>query len=81
MVRQTLRKDIKMLQALAVAEKKIIASEYHLTMRGLDSWLHRIRERRKDNRWYENNLLAIERRNPRMRKILLSAKLPEEEEW
>jgi len=80
MVRQTLERDIDMLEKLAVTEKKAIANEYHLTLRGLDSWLHRIRERRREFQWYINKILAIERRNPRLRKILLSAKMEKEEE-
>ena len=69
-----------MLQKLSEMEKKMVAEEYGLTLRGIDSWLHRIRERRREFQWYLNSLLAIERRNPRMKKILLSAKLEEDEE-
>jgi len=69
-----------MLRDLAVMEKKMVAEKYGLTLRGLDSWLHRIRERRREYTWYLNNILNIEKRNPRMKKILLSAKLEEEEE-
>jgi len=74
MVRKCLKRDIEMLQKLLVKEKKIVAQEYGLTLRGIDSWLHRIRERRREFQWYLNNLYAIEKRDPRMKKILLSAK-------
>jgi len=80
MIRKTLRRDIEMLQKLLIKEKKIVAEEYGLSLRGLDSWLHRIRERRRQFQWYLNKILAIEKRNPRMKKILLSAKLERYEE-
>jgi len=70
-----------MLKLLAIQSKKIVAEHYGLTVQGLDSWLHRIRERRRQFRWYLNKILSVERRDPRMKKILLSAKLEEEEEY
>lgn len=62
-----------MLELLAVSSKKHVAQHYGLSMDGLDSWLTRIRAWRKDYQWFLNKLLNIERGNPRLRKILLSA--------
>lgn len=77
MTRKTLARDIEMIQLLAVKEKGIVAGQYKLTLRGLDSWLHRIRERRREFQWYINNILNIEKRNARLKKILLSSKIPD----
>jgi hypothetical protein len=77
MVRETLARDIEMLQFLAVQEKGLVAAHYKLTLRGLDSWLHRIRERRRDFQWWINNILSLEKRNARLKKILLSSKIPD----
>ena len=68
-----------MLEQLALRSKSEVANEWHLTLRGLDSWLHRIRQRRKESMWYMDRILRIERRSSRMQKILLSAELVEEE--
>lgn len=73
-MRDTLAKDLEMLKTLAVTEKKAVALKYHLTVSGLNSWLHRIRERRREAREYINTILSIETRNPRLKKILLSAR-------
>lgn len=78
-MRKTLDRDLEMLKQLATTHKQQIATDYGLTLRGLDSWIFRIRERRREYRQYLNSLLAIERRNPRMRKMLLSTKLEKEE--
>jgi len=80
MVRKTLKRDMEMLELLAVTDKKIVAETFELTLRGLDSWLHRIRERRREFRWYLNKMLGLEKRNARMRKILLSGKLKIEDQ-
>lgn len=77
MPRKTLSRDIEMLMSLGVKEKGLVAQHYKMTLRGLDSWLHRIRERRREFQWYLNNMLNIEKRNARMKKILLSAKIPD----
>ena len=77
MPRKTLSRDIEMLMLLGVKEKGLVAQHYKITLRGLDSWLHRIRERRREFQWYINNMLNIEKRNARMKKILLSAKIPD----
>ena len=75
MVRKTLSHDIEMLKLLAVLEKKAVAQKYELTPNGLDAWLTRIRRRRIDARWYENSILNLEKRDSRMRKILLSDRI------
>lgn len=74
MVRKALLRDIKMVEALTTASKPLVAQRFNLTLRGLDSWLYRIRERRREFRWYENNLLSLEKRNPRIKKALMSVK-------
>jgi len=81
MARQTLEKDIEMLEKLVSKPKKQVAEEYKLTDKGLDSWLHRIRVRRKEGRWYENKILSIIKRNSRLKKILLSAQYEEDEDY
>ena len=78
MVWATHKRDMEMLKLLSSQEKKTVAQQYNLTLRGLDSWLHRIRERRREYQWYNNNILNFEKRRMRMKKILLSAKLPEQ---
>lgn len=77
MARRTLKHDIEMLELLGVQEKGLVATKFKLTIRGLDSWLHRIRERRRDCQWYINNILNLEKRNARLKKILLSSKIPD----
>jgi hypothetical protein len=77
MTRKTLVRDIEMLELLAVKEKGLVAAHFKLTLRGLDSWLHRIRERRREFQWYMNNILNVEKRNARLKKILLSSKIPD----
>jgi len=77
-MRDTLAKDIEMLTFLAISTKQAVATKYKLTMGALDSWLHRIRERRREARQYINSILAVENRNPRLRKTLLSAREGEE---
>jgi hypothetical protein len=79
LVRKTLKRDIEMLERLTVTQKNQVAKEFDLTLRGLDSWLHRIRERREELSWYFNMITSLEKRNSRLHKILLSAKLDEEE--
>jgi hypothetical protein len=75
--RKTFKRDLQMLRELSVKQKPIVAQQYKLTLRGLDSWLHRIRTRRKECQWYINNILDLEKRNERMKKILLSSKIPD----
>lgn len=72
-MRDCLERDLDMLEMLSVATKEAIRLKFALTKRGFDSWLHRIRERRRESRIYLNKILSLEKRNPRLRKILASA--------
>jgi len=78
---ETHKRDIEMLKMLVTQEKRAVAAHYNLTLRGLDSWLHRIRERRREYQSYVNNILNFEKtRGGRMKKMLLSAQLPKKQE-
>jgi len=78
MARKVFQRDIDMLEQLAVTEKGEVAKKHHLTIRGLDSWLHRLRKRKNEIEWYFDKIRDLERRYPRIQKILLSAELEEE---
>jgi hypothetical protein len=84
-MRKTLERDIQMVEMLKVMSKEQVAQKFGITMRGLDAWLTRLRRRRMDGRKYENQLLNLERRDARLKKILISAKYDEPEmdaeEW
>ena len=80
MARKSYKRDIEMLERLAKVSRQEVAKEFHLTLGGLNSWISRIRDRRKEVLWYGGMLASLERQSDRMQKILLSAKLEEAEE-
>ena len=70
-----MKSDLEMIELLAqTTNKSRIAEHFGIQLASVDSWLHRIRERRRENRIYENRILSLEKRNPHLKKILLSAK-------
>lgn len=67
-----------MLEILAVSTKEVTAQKFGITTIGLNSWLYRIRERRRESRYYLNKILSLEKRNAHLRKSLLPSKADEE---
>ena len=80
-MRKTLERDLDMIGMLSRSKKEVVALHYGKLLgwesgdetNNLNQWLYRIRNRRADFREYINRVLSLEKRNPRLKKILLSA--------
>ena len=77
------KRDIEMLQALCEKEPALVAQKFKISTDALNSWVARVRLRKARYQWWLNNVLAIEKRCPHVKRRLLPArrKRKEEEEW
>lgn len=71
--------DIAFLNDVGVMEIKAVATKWKLSEGATRSKIHRIRERITRFQWYVNNVRALQKANPRIRKLTTKGSL--EEQW
>ena len=76
-------RDIEMLRAICEKERSLVAEQFSISVDALNQWIHRVRLRKRNYRWYLNNVTIIEKRCPHVKRTLLPTKRrrKKDEEW
>ena len=78
-------KDVTFLEDMASLPSKVLQTKYYPNSERADvavsGKLGRIRKRLRNARWIVNKVLAIEKRSPYIKKKLISAQAPSEEDF
>lgn len=64
-------RDIAMLTALCEKEPPLVAADFKISVDALNSWMLRVRLRKKRYRWWLNSVKVIEKRCPHVKRRLL----------
>lgn len=82
MVSKKTRDMVKLLDDLALADRKCVAQKHDTTVRNLDTRIHTIRWKVHDARWLINHVKTLEARFPHIKRMMLPTKidLSDEEE-
>lgn len=76
---EMVRRDMQLLSLLENKSTKEVATMLRKDVAAIRVWIYRIRERRRKMQRYLNMQNSLMKRSPRVRKMLLSSKIAEEE--
>ena len=76
-------RDIQMLEALGEKERPLVAQQFGISVDALNSWIARVRIRKKRYLWWLKREREIERKHPHVKRTMLPTKRKAkvEEEW
>ena len=76
-------RDIQMLEALGEKERPLVAQQFEISVDALNSWIARVRVRKKRYTWWLKKEREIERKHPHVKRAMLPSKRKpkEEETW